>query len=485
MTTMNKLFLRSSLMASIALGALTYTSNALSLDSNFRLLGLAMHQETGRNIYLGAIHLTGTAPTPDNVTQSRAPKMMEYRVVARRTSIRSLVGNMLLQSEVANGAAPSAETMDFADRLLSSVQGSLYAGDSLEIKQNSAGKLIVLLNNTQLTSTEDSGIFSYLLKGWVSESGPSTMFRSSILQQDIETEMLSAYETTMPSDKRVAAIGNWFTSDQNTAELPGEGGLTDKVSEEISATNGVSENSPAQPAHESTNSQGPVTEAQGIEQVADIESEEVSVLPDTKQADVLVASVETVALSSDTTRPNQTVTFEQNQQTFFESPTEGFEGSIVETSAARSLDSSFEATEVWTFENKTRFESFQLPDSVADESFDILSLDVTEYSQRLAEFNTALIRLVYSKISYPRRAIRRSLQGALELDVTVLEDGRFVEVAIVESSGYSILDEAAVEAAQQALTDTSLGEVDPVAIAEYGINGSLVIPVPVNFVLQD
>jgi protein TonB len=140
---------------------------------------------------------------------------------------------------------------------------------------------------------------------------------------------------------------------------------------------------------------------------------------------------------------------------------------------------------VWSFENKTRAAPVPIPGTLEDEAFDILSLDVTEYSQRLAEFNTGLIRLVYSKIRYPRRAIRRSIQGTLELDVTVLEDGSLVAVALVESSGYSILDEAAIEAAQQALEETSLGKVDPVAVAEFGVNGSLVIPVPVNFVLQD
>ena len=489
-------------MVSLALSALTYTSNALSLDPDFRLLGLAMHQETGRDIYLGAIHLTGTAPTPDNVTQSRAPKMMEYRVVARRTSIRSLLGNMLLQSEVANGAPPSAETMEFADQLLSTVQGSLYEGDSLEFKQNAMGELIVLLNNIELTRTADSDIFRYLLQGWVSESGPSTAFRNSILQQNIEAEILSTYETTTATEERVAAIGGWFSNEQNTEELPEEGALTEAVSEQVVANTetAITPQEQAAPEPVRTGAMDLVTqelsapalatqqpEIPADQQVADLDSEEVSVLPDTKQAETLVARVNTVELGTDTPAGNQTVTFEQNQQTFFESPTQGIEGSIVNTSAARSLDSSFEATEMWTFEDKTRIPPVEslLPGSEGGDAFDILSLDVTEYSQRLAEFNTALIKLVYSKIRYPRRAIRRSLQGALELDVTVREDGSLVEVAIVESSGYSILDDAALEAAQQALTDTSMGEIDPVAIAEYGINGSVVVPVPVNFVLQD
>ena len=83
-----------------------------------RMLSLAMHQETGRNIYLGAIHVDEALPNPDDILQVPPPLKMEYRIVARRTSIRSLLGNMLLQSEVANGQPPGAPISDLADQLL-------------------------------------------------------------------------------------------------------------------------------------------------------------------------------------------------------------------------------------------------------------------------------------------------------------------------------------------------------------------------------
>ncbi|MFT6368458.1 MAG: TonB family protein [Halioglobus sp.] len=476
---MNKLFLRGSLVAGITFSALMHASSALSLNEDFRLLGLAVHQETGRDIYLGAIHLYNSAPIPEKVIQSRAPKMMEYRVLARRTSIRSLVGKMLLQSEVANGAPPNAETIEFADQLLSSVQGSLYAGDSLEIKQNAYGELTTFLNNTKLTITEDSGVFNYLLNGWVSENGPSTAFRGSILQQNIKASMLSAYEAIAPSGERLAAISKWSLSEHDDATEPPTEQLSEAVSDEAAAMIDVTDSSPVRAPVAQENSA-----TVSIEQLAGGETEEVFILPDIKQEQTLVATIQ-AGQGDLASVQNQTVTFEQNQNTFFETPSDIFEGAIVDTSAARSLASRSEAREVWSFENKTRAAPVPIPGTLEDEAFDILSLDVTEYSQRLAEFNTGLIRLVYSKIRYPRRAIRRSIQGTLELDVTVLEDGSLVAVALVESSGYSILDEAAIEAAQQALEETSLGKVDPVAVAEFGVNGSLVIPVPVNFVLQD
>ena len=170
----------------------------------------------------------------------------------------------------------------------------------------------------------------------------------------------------------------------------------------------------------------------------------------------------------------------------FQTGAEGSTNTIVEVSAAQTIDESIDLApeSELTPEMIAGVRASGTADLDQEESFDILSLDLTEYSHRLAGFNSELIKLVYSQIKYPNRAVRRDIQGALELDITVLADGSLVEVAIAESSGYSILDAAAVEAAQKALERSSLGEIDPVVVAEYSIGGNLVIPVPVSFILQ-
>ncbi len=110
-------------------------------------------------------------------------------------------------------------------------------------------------------------------------------------------------------------------------------------------------------------------------------------------------------------------------------------------------------------------------------------LNIMDYSQRLAQFNTDLIKRVYSEIQYPRSAVRRGLQGRLELDITLDPSGKLVTVEVGSSSGYKVLDRAAVKAATSALSKDGLNEIDPVARAEYGADGALVIPVPVSFIL--
>ena len=108
------------LVALAAAAAMFAGPNALGALPGFQLAGLALHQETGRDIYLGGIYLTEPTPRPIEYQAISGPRVMEYRVVARRTSMRSLLGGMLLQSEAATGRTPNASTSGFASHILAS-----------------------------------------------------------------------------------------------------------------------------------------------------------------------------------------------------------------------------------------------------------------------------------------------------------------------------------------------------------------------------
>ena len=423
--------MKSSTLRCLLLLALTsattgFNNSASAANDSVRMLGLAMHQETGRNIYLGAIYVGIDAPNPDNLLEASAPKTMEYRIVARRTSIRSLLGNMLLQSEVATGHPPSAATATFADKLLSAVKGSFYAGDSFAITQDEDKHITAQLNGLTLVQSEDDGVFDYILMGWIGDSGPSTAFRESILRVDTDASILAAHSAHTPSDDRIALIASWSASPaalvastgaQPTAATPI--GVAAVTQTELEAALAMSV--PDQGA----NPVGNMTQEASLE----TESRLAEILPD---------------------KPVQS------------------ELSVPESAATALVDG--------------QDQSFVDATVVASNGVD--SLAVSEYSHRLASFNTTLMKLVYSEIQYPRRAVRREIQCALELDITMLKDGSLIQVAIGQSSGHSILDGAAVKAAEKAFGNGSLGEIDPVAIAEYGDDGNIVIPVPVNFILQ-
>jgi len=419
-------------------------TGATAGSSKLQMQGLALHQETGRNIYIGAIHASGSQLDTNGFIQAPPPRIMEYRVIARRTSVRSLLGNMLLQSEVANDAAPGPEVSTFADDILSSVKGSLYQGDAFELRQQKSGHVAAYLNDVEMASSEHSAVFDYLMLGWLHKNGPSTAFHNNITQAKIDSSLLSIYQAHNPSDERIASIEAWSAA-AGPVELTSIIPSSKMIVPTLTVAKTVS----------SSDSEPEVVATELPEQVASVDT----------SSDVL-APVAKDSQDSTTTEPD-TLQAPETDIVAEEPIQVAFAAELSATDAG--LDIASEPTEN------------ALEASILQQ---IQELDVKEYSHRLALFNTTLIKLVYSKIRYPKQAVRRDIQGALELDVTVLKDGSLVEVAVAESSGYRILDGAALKAAENALERASLGQLDPVAVAEYGNEGKIVVPVPVHFILQ-
>ena len=206
------------IMLLLICGSLLAGSGAVkAASSDFHLVGLAQHQQTGRNIYLGAIYFNQHVPKPADMVGASGPRLMEYRVIARRTSIRSLLGSMILQSEVATGTAPDAATTEFANAILSTVKGSLYAGDSFEVVLSEEDETLAHLNGHEIARADEGSVSDYLLMGWVGERGPSTLFRESMLAQAIDASLLAELEASSFSTQRAAEIAGWISAPQ-----PGE-----------------------------------------------------------------------------------------------------------------------------------------------------------------------------------------------------------------------------------------------------------------------
>ncbi|MEP4486242.1 MAG: TonB family protein [Halioglobus sp.] len=405
-------------------------------SSDFRIIGLATHQETGREIYLGALQIDKLTPRPENLLTSPGPMMMEYRIVARRTSIRSLLGGMLLQGELASNATPSQSTQDFVGTIMSTVQGSLYSGDQLKISLSVAGKTEAQLNGATLAVANDREVFTYFLNGWLAEQGPSTAFRSAILAP-VDSSQLGIFEAHTPTQERIAQTNSW-----NKQSEPTEQALLAASPAEIE-TPGPAEEPAVQPAQEVVMAQATVDSTEPLNESLTAESLSAISATDDNYADT---------------------------------------SAVVTSPAAAAIGADEEAT----ISEPVQLASITPSSGLLEELDPIDALDVIEYSSRLSTFNTHVLALVTSKVHYPRAAVRRNLQGKLELDLIIASDGSLLAVEIADSSGHSVLDKSAIRAAESALKDNGLGEVDPVAVAEYADGeGNIIVPVPVNFVLME
>lgn len=438
--------------------------SASAANSEMRLSGLALHQETGRNIYLGGIFFDRHVPKPDDLVNASGPKIMEYRVVARRTSMRSLLGGILLQSELANGVPPDDSVTRFANDILAGVRGSLYAGDSFEILLSENDETIAFLNGHELARIDDGRVADYILVGWIGEQGPSTAFRASMISDEIDPTLLEIFQATEFSAQRAGEVASWL----QPARRIEPAGSTDPGSA-IASTTTDSQGDKAMDTQEPNDQeQAAELHASANEVHAAVSwAGEVHTADNIKGQGVMLISAG--AIDTWERAANEPLIAQPRPRAVTE------QADLDPAPAAAPAE-------------RTQLASLQpLSDLLgADQPPGVEDLDIQEYSQRLASFNTRLIRSVYEEINYPRQAVRRNLQGRLELDVTLREDGSLVDISVARSSGYKILDKAALKAASTALASIDPETMDPVAIAEYSDDsGELVVPVPVQFLLTE
>ena len=413
-----------------------WTMPALAVSDDLRLVGLAVHQETGREIYLGAIHVDKLVPKPDDIQNFTGPKAMEYRVVARRTSIRSLLGGMLLQAELATGQPANEATASFIDSIMRQVKGSLYAGDSFDIMLTEADEAVASLNGQELAQSNDGTVFDYLLMSWLGEKGASADFRRTLTAPDVDVTLLSVYNANEPSAERIAAVAEWTGGSE-------EPEAAEQVAAAAPAVPAAAEISAAQPEPISTPEIG--ADETPVPAVATVAA--LSSTPSTPAADPVAQAIEQTAPAA-------------AEEAAPEAPAE--EAEAVQLAAITPQNSPVE------------------PDrSISD------ALSLTDYSQQLLEFNAMVLREVNSNIKYPRSAVRRELEGTLELDLRLSQSGELQEIVVARSSGHSSLDSAAIRAANAAFEDGFQVTINEVATTEYGTeSGEVIVPVPVIFRLQ-
>ena len=74
------------------------------------------------------------------------------------------------------------------------------------------------------------------------------------------------------------------------------------------------------------------------------------------------------------------------------------------------------------------------------------------------QFKQQLYSHPVNYVKYPVRSLQRREEGVVQLDVKISETGQLMDVQLAQSSGYSRLDKAAIEAVEKANPFPSLPE---------------------------
>ncbi|MBA4210335.1 MAG: hypothetical protein C0454_12475 [Parvibaculum sp.] len=92
------------------------------------------------------------------------------------------------------------------------------------------------------------------------------------------------------------------------------------------------------------------------------------------------------------------------------------------------------------------------------------------------EWAAAAVELLYANAHYPGDAAKAGIEGRTVVDILVSADGRIISASISESSGPSILDEAALKAVNET------GALPPLKL-KAGME-QCIVHVPFNYALR-
>lgn len=128
-------------------------------------------------------------------------------------------------------------------------------------------------------------------------------------------------------------------------------------------------------------------------------------------------------------------------------------------------------------------EPLPVAETAEQEQSPLQELDDREYQRQLSEYVRVVMTQVFRNVRYPRRAVKRELQGQVELLAELDQSGELLGVSLETSSGYDILDEAAIRAVEKA---TPFPELSFVAKEEFvaDTGDSYVMLIPVKFMMN-
>ncbi len=179
------------------------------------LNGIGVHQELGREIFIGALFSESLSNDPGTLLRNQQPMRMELKIVspegitARRFS-RLWIEGLAVNSKADALMAQADNTVAF-DAMF---KGRLVPNDYVKISHTPGKGVSVTLNDVLLGTIKDENFFSMLLATWIGSVPLSSDYRDSLLKVgDVNTALRARFTTITPSAARVAEVRTWAQGD--------------------------------------------------------------------------------------------------------------------------------------------------------------------------------------------------------------------------------------------------------------------------------
>ncbi len=170
------------------------------------LNGVAIHVELGKEQFIGGLYASELSSKANRILLAQQSKRIQVRVLATRFSSRRFrrmwIEGMAINASHSELEKHAKNMANFGNML----KVKLVHGDIFTVER-SEDDVKISLNSVTLGEIDDVAFFDLLLRTWIGPVPLSSNFRQALLVAGkIPPEPLSIFESTRPSDERIASI---------------------------------------------------------------------------------------------------------------------------------------------------------------------------------------------------------------------------------------------------------------------------------------
>lgn len=175
------------------------------------LNGIGVHQELGREVFIGALYSESLSNDADTLINNIQPMRMELKIVAPDGLTTRRFSRMWIEGMAVNSKADvltaQADNMVKFDGLF---KGRFLKDDFITFT-NSPGKGVdIAVNGVLLGNINDNAFFSMLLSTWIGKIPLSSDYRDSLLKVgDVDAGLRSRFSAISPAATRTAEVKTW------------------------------------------------------------------------------------------------------------------------------------------------------------------------------------------------------------------------------------------------------------------------------------
>lgn len=384
---------------------------------DLQMNGLAAFEQLRKEYYIGALYLESMSSDAEAVVAASGRKRMSIRITADRWPTLRFAQQWNQTILINNSSQElNANVMDVL-AFTSLPKDDLIAGDRLTIDLIPHLGTRVTLNGTPMLQTRSDALFRLLVNTWIGPRPATSGFKRDMLKLPTDgagTELLARYESLDADAARRKLVAGWGGKIDTTATAVPE--TIAAAPAEDTVVRGRSD-AAAPAAAAAVAVAAPTMSAPAVSAPAIAAPKPVAAAaPAPAPAPAAQAAPQTAATAP---KPVEAPAPTESKPAAAPAPTPA--PAPVQVAAAAPV---------------------ALPKPAP-------AVDTSAQQALYSAYSNSLRKLIYAKLSYPKRAVKKEIEGLVVLRVSSNRNGQLISTLVAQSA-HQILDSAAQEAATKA-----------------------------------